>query len=103
MEIDLNKLAEWIMENNLMDKPLKDFTKEEILQLFEQAELVTYVANQAYSPPYIKENGTLVIPADAHPKHKYWEPTGQSIRQTLQEMEVSDEIMERYAPKSDND
>ncbi|MCP3942589.1 MAG: hypothetical protein GY710_14030 [Desulfobacteraceae bacterium] len=97
MEIDLTIIGSWLIENNLMNKPFQDLTEPEINALCEQVHFSTL--NPVYSPPYIDETGTLYIPQNAHPIHRYWESGGQSIEKTLQAMGVSDEIMDRYVRK----
>lgn len=52
--------------------------------------------------PYITDYGTLIIPHNA-PSRFHWWNRGQSIKDTLQELGASDEILKRYkSPYSDN-
>lgn len=47
------------------------------------------------SMPYLKENGELIIPNNAPAKYKWWDG-GQSVKETLEELEASQEVIERY-------
>lgn len=52
--------------------------------------------------PYITDYGTLIIPHNS-PLLYHWWNRGQSIKDTLRELEASDEILKRYkSPYSDN-
>lgn len=45
--------------------------------------------------PYLTENGALIISSDVDPKYKWW-AGGQSIKQTLEELEAPQEVIKRY-------
>ncbi len=45
--------------------------------------------------PYLTENGELVISSKAPSKYKWWDG-GQSVKETLEELEASEEVMERH-------
>jgi hypothetical protein len=45
--------------------------------------------------PYLTENGELIISSDAPSKYKWWD-SGQSVKETLEELEASEEVMDRY-------
>lgn len=45
--------------------------------------------------PYLKENGELIIPNNAPAKYRWWDG-GQSVKETLEELEASEEVIERY-------
>ena len=52
--------------------------------------------------PHIDHSGTLIIPSDSPQKYRWWQK-GQSIKDTLRELEASDEILKRYkSPYSEN-
>ncbi len=46
--------------------------------------------------PYISAFNTLVIPWNSDPRYHYWKKSGQSILQTLKELEADGEILKRY-------
>lgn len=48
--------------------------------------------------PYLTENGELIISSDAPSKYKWWDG-GQSVKETLEELEASEEVMDRYISK----
>ncbi|HHT9106702.1 MAG TPA: hypothetical protein ACFYD7_12650 [Candidatus Wujingus californicus] len=51
--------------------------------------------------PYL-DNGILRIPFDSDKRYRWWQK-GQSITETLRELNASDEIVRRYkSPYSDN-
>ncbi len=45
--------------------------------------------------PYINSHGSLIIPFDSDPKYHYWNG-GQSLIQTLQELNADEETINRY-------
>ena len=51
--------------------------------------------------PYIDATGTLVIPFDSDPKYHWWRG-GQSITETLKELNASPDVLVRYSPKYRN-
>jgi len=49
--------------------------------------------------PYLKSDGTLVIPSHSDPKYQWW-AGGQSIADTLNELDVPIEVWRLYTGKS---
>lgn len=92
---DLKVLASWLDERGLMEKPFSDMSAEEVNDLCEQVHNITD-QESGYSPPYLKEDGELVIPATAPSKFKYWLPGGQPLRKTLADIGAPEEIIRRY-------
>ncbi|WP_458778092.1 hypothetical protein [Desulforhopalus sp. 52FAK] len=45
--------------------------------------------------PYLTENGELIISSDACDKYKWW-AGGQSVKETLEELEAPEEVVHRY-------
>jgi len=45
--------------------------------------------------PYLTENGELIISSNAPAKYKWWNG-GQSIKETLEELEAPEEVVHRY-------
>ena len=45
--------------------------------------------------PYLTESGELIISSDAPAKYKWWDG-GQSVKETLEELEASEEVIEKY-------
>ena len=52
---------------------------------------------QAANKPYINEQGILVIPFDSEPRFHWW-ADGQSMIETLKELDAPDEIFAKYGP-----
>lgn len=46
--------------------------------------------------PYINAQGELIIPFDCDPRYHFWKPGGQSIAETLTELNVPSEVWRRY-------
>ncbi len=45
--------------------------------------------------PYLSENGELIISSGAPGKYKWWDG-GQSVKETLEELEAPEEVMKIY-------
>jgi len=45
--------------------------------------------------PYLTENDELIIPSDAPVKYKWWNG-GQSVKETLKELNATEEVVRRY-------
>ncbi|MCK9173552.1 MAG: hypothetical protein M0O99_08700 [Desulfuromonas thiophila] len=95
--IDLPKLAEKLMARKLMDKSFFSMTHGEILYLCEAVLSCPSdaVPVDGWQPPRI-ERGELIFPTDCHPRYRWWTPGGQSLRQTLIELEAPFEVARRY-------
>jgi tRNA(Ile)-lysidine synthase TilS/MesJ len=93
MKIDLKKLGEWLVEEQLMEKPFCQFSESEIMGLCETVHNVTSHLDEC--PPYINKHGELVIPHNCHPRHHYWNG-GQSIIETLEELHADETTKKRY-------
>jgi len=52
---------------------------------------------QETNKPYIDKYGVLVIPFDSEPKYHWW-AGGQTILETLQELNASPEVIAMYGP-----
>jgi len=48
--------------------------------------------------PYIDNTGSIIIPSNADPKYHYWNG-GQSLLQTLMELNVTEDIWNKYTEK----
>jgi hypothetical protein len=46
--------------------------------------------------PYINGRGELIIPFNADSRYHYWKPGGQSIAETLMELNAPPEVWRRY-------
>ncbi len=54
--------------------------------------------SEKYVIPYINNNGDLIIPFEADPKYFYWKG-GQALESTLNELNPSDAVWNRYSSK----
>ena len=52
-------------------------------------------AQEFPSKPYLKPDGTLVIPYDCDPKYQYWKG-GQTVLRTLEELGAPPEVLRVY-------
>lgn len=100
MEFDLPKIAQWMMDQGLMERAFLDFTRAEVIAICEKIHEETIIYD--YTPPYIKD-GSLFISENAHPIYRYWTPGGQALEITLRGMGVSEEMIEKYSPKQDGE
>ena len=96
--IDLKKIGEWFTKKNLWEASFNQLTEAQIMELGMQ-----FLSSPGFKcPPYgwkkpfITEAGELIIPFDAHPKYRWWDPDGQSVAMTLKELNASPEVMKRY-------
>ena len=52
--------------------------------------------------PYINERSELIIPHDSDPKYHWWTEEGQSIEETLKELQAPPDVIAKYvAPKTE--
>jgi hypothetical protein len=91
---NLQELAAWLNKTGLMQKSFSDMNRAEINDFCEQVHLSTEVPPD-YTPPYINDNGDLIIPCHVPGKYKWWKG-GQSIKETLKEIGAPEEIKRRY-------
>ena len=47
------------------------------------------------SKPYLTETGELIIPSGAPVEYKWWDG-GQSVKETLEELNAPEEVVHRY-------
>ncbi len=47
------------------------------------------------SKPYLTETGELIIPSDTPVEYKWW-VGGQSVKETLEELNAPEEVVHRY-------
>jgi hypothetical protein len=96
--INLKRLARFISENKMWDKPLRQLNQLEIRRLAEAFFGALEGAPPCgWTPPYIDERGRLVIPFNAPPKYRWWQG-GQPLLETLDELGATEEIKAKYTP-----
>ena len=102
IEIDYKRLGEELTSAGLVGKPVEQYSKEEVDALCHACiHSINPKKISKFTKPYIDERGTLVIPADADPRYFYWAKCGQSLYETLRELNVSDEVWKRYTDVSE--
>ena len=98
---DVNLIAVWLTENKLFEKRFCDMNRTEISDFCEQVHIATD-PQAGYVPPYINENQELIIPFNTPGKYRWWKG-GQSIKETLEELGATEEIMKRYLDQKSGD
>jgi predicted glycosyl hydrolase (DUF1957 family) len=80
--------------------PSKALVKEEIkkaVKILKEAGPNKVKAVHKQKMPYINEHGVLVIPFDCNPKFHWW-AGGQSVLETLRELNASKAVITMYGP-----
>lgn len=101
--VDLKRIGAWFTKKKLWDTPFNKFTEDQI------NELVTVVLSSpglavppyGWKKPFLTQAGELIIPPDAHPKYRWWQPDGQGLFQTLTEIEAPQHVIDRYVANAE--
>lgn len=103
--INLPELAARLEAAKLLNKSFLECTREEILQLCEilfSCPNSEEVPASGWAKPllYQTEDGRrgLSIPLAVHPKYRWWTPKGQSLEETLIELEAPFDIAQQHIP-----
>jgi hypothetical protein len=101
--IDLKRFAGLISDRikNVWQRPLSDLNEDEIKALIESAWSCPDGTNTppgGWEKPRI-ENDTLMIGFRTHPKYRWWTPDGQSVYQTLKELDAPQHVVNAYVPE----
>lgn len=101
--IDLPALAEQLQDAGLLQKSFLDCTRSEILQICEAvlSSIGDEVPPEGWNNPYLEETAKgkrMVIPFDCHPKYRWWTEDGQSVGQTLIDLDAPYEVAVKYWP-----
>jgi hypothetical protein len=95
--INLPALAERMQECGILNKSFMDMTKTEIHLLISA---VFSCPDDSIPPdgwdPVRIEDDTLIITFASHPKYHWWTPDGQSIMETLIELNAPWEVAKKY-------
>ncbi|MDD2898974.1 MAG: hypothetical protein PHI31_09705 [Desulfuromonadaceae bacterium] len=96
--INLPALAERLNEYGILNKSFMDMTKTEILLMVSAvfSNPDESIPPEGWSPPTIDDRGRLLIDFAAHPKYHWWTPEGQSIYETLIEINAPWEVAKKY-------
>lgn len=97
--INLPDLAERLQDAGLLQKSFLECTRSEILQVCEAvlSSIGEDIPPDGWSQPRLEGN-RLVIPCDCHPQYRWWTPDGQSIGETLTELDAPYDVAVRYWP-----
>lgn len=97
--INLPQLAQRLQDAKLMTKSFQDCTRNEILQVCEAvlSSIGDDVPAAGWDKPRI-EDGMLRIPVTVHPRYRWWTEEGQSITETLIELDAPWDVAVRYIP-----
>lgn len=97
--IDLPQLAEKLQGAGLLQKSFFNCTKSEI-ELICNSVLssvdCSIVPATGWDAPYIDDYGKLQISFNSHPKYHWWQINGQSIYDTLIELNAPWEVAKKY-------
>lgn len=101
--INLPDLAARLQDAGIINKSFMECTREDIEKLvsavFSCPDMQEVPAGGWVKPIlYQTEDGRrgLSIPYAAHPKYRWWTPTGQSVEQTLLELQAPYDIAKQY-------
>lgn len=102
IDIDYKRLGELLTAAGLVGKSVDQYNKEEVEKLCNACiSAINPRKIEKFSKPYISERGELIIPDDCDPKYYYWAKCGQSLYETLRELNVSDEIWKKYTDRNE--
>ena len=90
--MNFKTIGQYLTAQNLWDTPLRKFSEGDIKRM---AEVLAEAGSGGFSPPYITERGSLVIPYNAPLKYRWWQG-GQSIMETLTELNAPQEVKDKY-------
>lgn len=95
--IDKKKIGAWFDKRGLWNKPFNAWTEDEINGLITAilSSPDSHVPPHGWEKPYINQAGELIIPRESHPRY-HWFASGQSIMDTLRELNAPQEIMDKY-------
>ena len=101
--VNLPALAARLQDAGIISKSFLDCTREEIMTICEAVYSCPdpeFVPASGWAKPiiYRTEDGRtgLSIPLAAHPKYRWWTPDGQSVEQTLIELQAPFDIAKNY-------
>lgn len=95
--IDFQHLGKTLSESGLADKPISQYSKQEV-EILVQACINALKPDQKteyVTKPYLDSNGDLRIQFNSDPKYHWWK-CGQSLLETLRELDASEETIRKY-------
>jgi hypothetical protein len=96
--INLPDLADRLNQCGLLQKSFMDMSKAEIMLMVEAVFSCPDGTQpvEGWDNPCIDDNGDLRITFDSHPKYHWWTPDGQSLLETLVEINAPYEVARKY-------
>lgn len=97
--IDLKKVAQHLTEKDLWPIPLSQWSADDMQELGRV--MITSPGPSVPGDGWIKPrlvDGKLVMPADVHPKYRWWTEDGQPLWQTLSELGADAKTIAKYSP-----
>lgn len=97
MGIDFKYLGQQLTKAGLTGKAVNEYSKEEVETLVQSVlDSIVPPKEGPFKPPYIDEQGILHIGDNTDPKYHWWRKSGQSIAETLRELNAPDEVYFKY-------
>jgi len=93
--LNLKVVGRFFSENHLWDKPFRDFDITDIELLADAIMDALEDFGACWEPPFISMSGCLCIPWNSPKKYRWWQG-GQSIMETLIELNASEEVKAKY-------
>lgn len=82
-------------EGKLAVKPAEKLT-DALREQLQQRKVEIPSLLTTLTTPYIKNRGEFIIPFESDPRYQYWKPGGQSLAETLTELNASPDLWRRY-------
>ena len=86
----LKKLSKYLTETNKWDTNFRKISKDEMLEICNI--IIDSTIDEVI--PYIKDE-CLIMPHNTHERFKWW-AGGQSIKQTLEDLNATEDVKRRY-------
>ena len=81
--------------------PTGKLTPEDVARIRETKAAILAVLNALKPMPRLSPDGSLHIGFDCDPLFQWWKPEGQSLAQTLADLDAPADVIRRYLGKSD--
>ena len=94
--LNLKKIGKFFSENNLWDKPFREFSESDIELLADTIMDSLEDFGACWGSPFISMSGCLCIPWNSPKKYRWWQQGGQSVMETLEELGANEEVKAKY-------
>ena len=99
-DLRARKFAVYSAGNALYVTPTSKLSAEDVARIKEAKAAILAVLNAPKPMPSLRD-GRLVIGFDCDESFQWWKPEGQSIAQTLADLDAPADVVKRYLGKSD--